>query len=198
MLRHSLLRFISRRGLAFQAAFPGPPSRLGGGPPGSADIYIAANRLKFYKSIGLFCLLQGTAWSAFTVYLLSKSLDTMNWDCMKADLNAFNVRLATTLEAWTPEVIRKAILRPKSQPTPVAEKVDDKAAVVEAKQEEEEEPFYISEAKGIAEKMRAAIGLVTEGEQSEKDAFNSKRMVPLLCGVMGEHSTYCVPYFEPL
>ncbi|VDD79642.1 unnamed protein product [Mesocestoides corti] len=158
----------------------------------SIDIYVGANRSRFYRTLGLFCLFQGSAWSLFGGYLFSKSAEPITWDSIKADVNSFNSRLASRLESWTPDAIAKIILRPRKPSTVDAAEPAVKAKEVEKGVEKEadeqakkgEEPLLATESKDMASRMRLAFGLAKNDNSISQTNDSSKRLIPLLCLVM--------------
>lgn len=150
----------------------------------STHVYVSANRTRFYRTLGIFCFVQGSAWLYFGKYLLSKRPDELTWEVVKRDIYEFNQSLANRLESWTPDVVTKAILRPKNTVTEeVAGDVAEENKEIIHKEKEE------SDVKIFANRVREAFGVDTDlsnPEEAKKAELSGKRILPYICFVMGE------------
>ncbi|KAM7535953.1 hypothetical protein Aperf_G00000090051 [Anoplocephala perfoliata] len=158
----------------------------------TVDIYVAANRAKFYRTLGIFTLVQGVAWFAFAKYLFSRRNEKLTWKMIKNDFYKFNHLIADRLESWTPEAVKKLILRPRKiafveEPTvSTADKAQPELveSVVNSEEIEKEE----SDMKRFANKVREAFGVdrVDHGNEDIK----SRHLVPYICFIMGAFTLF--------
>ena len=49
------------------------------------DVFVSANRSKFYRTLGFFCLAQGTGWIGFAAYIYTKHTERVNWQALKSE-----------------------------------------------------------------------------------------------------------------
>nr|VZI50565.1 unnamed protein product [Spirometra erinaceieuropaei] len=140
MLRNGVLHLLVRPPyrLAFRRMLLPPPSSAPDLDP--TAIYIASDRRRFYRSVGIFCLLQASAWGAFTAYVARKS--EVNWETLVADLDWFNQKLARRLESLTPSALKRLILRRSKTQENVGAKTEETATVDTA--------FERQETQGVA------------------------------------------------
>ncbi|KAM3180064.1 hypothetical protein ACTXT7_017033 [Hymenolepis weldensis] len=169
----------------------------------AVDIYVAANRVRFYRTLGIFCIIQGTAWFGLGQYLFRKRNEKMTLAMMKADLDHINVLIANKLESWTPQVLKEIILRPQNTPS-VLSKVNKE----ESNPGPLEEPVGIteievgeknmqSEMKQFSEKVKEAFGVQKDLDTEVQDEnIKTKQLVPYICFVMGVF-TFFVGGFIP-
>lgn len=156
----------------------------------TVDIYVAADRGRFYKALGTFCFIQGAVWFGFGRYLFSKRGEAITLSSMKADLDHANFIVASTLESWAPNAIKKYILRSEKSPESAVEKDSSTEPVEEtSKAEESEKVDSRSGAKMFSDKVRESFGVVEEKEEkdekSEDMALKTRLLVPYICFVMG-------------
>lgn len=160
--------------------------------PEAVDIYVAANRIRFYRSLGIFCIIQGTAWFGLGWYLFRKRNEKMTLAMMKADLDHINVLMANKLESWTPQALKKIILRPQktvsdlskvnkeeSNPGPLEEPAGTTETEVGEKDMQ-------SEMKQFSEKVKEAFGVQKDVDtEVQNEDIKTRQLVPYICLVMG-------------
>lgn len=184
-----LYRLLFGRGNRFLCLFTGL-RRASSTEAEAVDVYVAANRTRFYRTLGIFTLVQGVAWSAFGTYLFSKRNEKLTWQMMRRDIYEFNRLIADRLESWTPETVKKLILR--SRKTLVLDEpaisVADEAqpepmeCVLNSAVVETEEP----ELKRFADKVKEAFGVLRPDRAAlEKEDIKSRRLIPYICFAMG-------------
>ncbi|CDS35626.1 expressed conserved protein [Echinococcus multilocularis] len=161
--------------------------------PECLDVYVSADRAKFYKSLGVFCLAQGFVWLIFGQYLRLKCGQPVTWEVMKGDVCELSRRLADRLEYWTPDAVAKVIFRSRKAPL-VEEKavklMEEKVVKVDyAEKAETEKGEKRSDMEILADRMREALGVKTgtaNGDEArQKERERSKQLMPYLCFVMG-------------
>ncbi|VDO01237.1 unnamed protein product [Rodentolepis nana] len=158
--------------------------------PGTIDLFVAANRKKFYRTLGIFCLLQGAAWFAFGQYLFSRRKEKLTWEMMKADLNHINVLIANKLESLTPQTLKEIILRNKKtlsglsdvnkeelNPEPVEKPVETIEAKVEKNMKEDLKEFSV--------KVRETFGVLEDsGTEIQNVDIKTRQIIPYICFIM--------------
>ncbi|VDL91266.1 unnamed protein product [Schistocephalus solidus] len=208
MLRKGVLHLLARSPYrpAFRRTQVPPPFPTSALDP--TAVYIAADRRRFYRSIGIFCIFQASAWSVFTTYVMRKS--EVNWKTLVADVDWFNRRIAQRLESWSPSALKKLFLCSPKRQEDVAAKPEEAAtadsavanantrasAVIvtlsaensanenEKKNSKDDKPLaqsLLSTAKDVSSSFRASLG-ISEDKKSIKITTGS--LLPLLTGFM--------------
>nr|CDS35184.2 negative elongation factor e [Hymenolepis microstoma]CUU98236.1 negative elongation factor e [Hymenolepis microstoma] len=170
---------------------------------GAVDLYVGANRTKFYRTLGIFCLIQGAVWFAFGQYLFRRRKEKLTLEMMKADLNHINVLIANKLESWTPETLKKIIFRNRKtlsglpqvnkeeiNPEPLGQPVE----TIEAKVEEKD---MQSELKQFSNKVRETFGILEDKDgETQDEGIETRQIIPYICFIMSAF-TFFIGGFIP-
>ncbi|VDK30821.1 unnamed protein product [Dibothriocephalus latus] len=204
MLRNGVRYLLAR--LPYRPAFRqtqvSPPFPTAGFDP--TAVYIASDRRRFYRAIGIFCIFQASGWGFFTAYVARKS--EVNWDTLVADVDWLNRRIAQRLESLTPSALKQLILRPRpgqekaeSKPgvtaaggaadvvTPNAETSTNKNDDEKSKDESSFGQSLVSTAKDVSTSFRLSLGL---SEDKKTVKLSTTSLLPLLTGLMCEFCSY--------
>ncbi|KAL5970893.1 hypothetical protein TSMEX_001369 [Taenia solium] len=191
-----LSRLVVRRGCRFPHQLNMLRNFSINSAPECVVVYVSADRGKFYKSLGLFCLAQGSVWLIFGQYLLLKCDQPVTWDLMKGDVCEFTRRLATRLESWTPDAVAKVIFQSRRTP-----QVEENLKVAEANDARIDDAKKnslkgenTSDMEIMVDRMREALGIKTAAENaneaSQKERDRTKQLVPYLCLIMGAFTLF--------
>ncbi|KAL5109380.1 hypothetical protein TcWFU_008842 [Taenia crassiceps] len=185
---------VMRRGCRFPFQLKTPRTFSINSVSECVDVYVSADRTRFYKSLGLFCLAQGSAWIVFSQYLHLKREQPVSWDILKEDVCEFTRRLAAHLKPWIPDAVAKVIFQSKTS------QVEENVKMMEASDaniddgKKTAKRENTSDMEIVADRMREAFGIKTATENasvaSRRERDRKKRLVPYLCLIMGAFTLF--------
>ncbi|VDM31137.1 unnamed protein product [Hydatigera taeniaeformis] len=156
--------------------------------PVCVDVYVSADRTKFYRSLGLFCLAQGSVWLALGQYLLLMRDKPVTWEVAKRDACEFTRLLVAKLQSWMPDAVDKVVFQSNKAPQ-MEENVVKAAEVADARVNGTKNKETKTYMESRADRMSRAT--TEEGDEaSQKERAQAKQLVPYLCFIMGAFTLF--------